>query len=366
MKYHVNNDGVPGRCGATVGTCPFGGDAQHYASAELAQKAFELSMAAHVIPESSKAVGKKPFDASSAKYDRPPYPIEGDTVVVSPNASAHSAAFRSYEGQLGTVRDFNGTSYSVEFPSGATVSGLHYSLISSAPDDADGWPSLEAHREAIGKMSIVSLEDEAVGIEESSMPKAQKAARLQMVREAEDAYHVKNYGFTKNKLAFDESSVKADIMKSWKSSIPLTEERLEKALASRKAQWEAEALTVPASSYEKNIPIRLIPVGSEVHLLHKALSSRGRLYGKVGTPQDNGPEWDSSTQAPTGKHDVVGRYRDVAGEWGYVSPNTTFDLGYVPQGKALSPRWNEANAEALKLSEAREQYARDRRSPRAF
>jgi len=44
-KYHVNDKGNPGNCKAVLGNCPFGGASQHYATKELAQQAFELSMA---------------------------------------------------------------------------------------------------------------------------------------------------------------------------------------------------------------------------------------------------------------------------------------------------------------------------------
>ena len=44
-KYHINDKGEAGICTATQGGCPFGGDAQHYSSAELARSAYELSMA---------------------------------------------------------------------------------------------------------------------------------------------------------------------------------------------------------------------------------------------------------------------------------------------------------------------------------
>lgn len=52
-KFHVNDQGIPGVCTAQV-QCRFGGDAQHYTSPEIAQKAYELSMASQSIPEPHK------------------------------------------------------------------------------------------------------------------------------------------------------------------------------------------------------------------------------------------------------------------------------------------------------------------------
>lgn len=50
-KFHINDKGDAGLCSAAAGRCPFGGEAQHYASKENAQKAFEMSMAANHFPE---------------------------------------------------------------------------------------------------------------------------------------------------------------------------------------------------------------------------------------------------------------------------------------------------------------------------
>lgn len=47
-KWHVNSDGNPGRCGATI-RCPFGGEADHYGSADEARQAYEEAMSA--VPE---------------------------------------------------------------------------------------------------------------------------------------------------------------------------------------------------------------------------------------------------------------------------------------------------------------------------
>jgi len=40
-KYHINNEGNPGACRARSKPCPFGGDRDHYSSAEEARKVFE-------------------------------------------------------------------------------------------------------------------------------------------------------------------------------------------------------------------------------------------------------------------------------------------------------------------------------------
>ncbi len=44
MKFHVNSNGEAGRCSATKGKCPFGGEDQHFSSADEARAAFEATM----------------------------------------------------------------------------------------------------------------------------------------------------------------------------------------------------------------------------------------------------------------------------------------------------------------------------------
>lgn len=46
MPYHINlMTGVPGKCKASQGRCPFGSADEHHATADEAQQAFEASMA---------------------------------------------------------------------------------------------------------------------------------------------------------------------------------------------------------------------------------------------------------------------------------------------------------------------------------
>lgn len=82
-KYHINEKGVPGVCSANI-QCRFGGDAQHYASPEIAQKAFELSMAGSTVPEAQK----KPAVAAP---------------IAAPKAAAPVERFRHPQGKLAEI-----------------------------------------------------------------------------------------------------------------------------------------------------------------------------------------------------------------------------------------------------------------------
>lgn len=53
-KYHVNNEGNPGPCGAEKGNCPFGGEEEHYSSFEDARMAYEQSMSQASVKKLSK------------------------------------------------------------------------------------------------------------------------------------------------------------------------------------------------------------------------------------------------------------------------------------------------------------------------
>lgn len=52
-KFHINpNTGAAGRCRAFAGECPFGGESDHYGSAEKARNAFEARMGGSFAPPS--------------------------------------------------------------------------------------------------------------------------------------------------------------------------------------------------------------------------------------------------------------------------------------------------------------------------
>lgn len=42
-KYHINHKGEAGRCSAEKGKCPFGGENEHYDTAQTARVAFEAN-----------------------------------------------------------------------------------------------------------------------------------------------------------------------------------------------------------------------------------------------------------------------------------------------------------------------------------
>lgn len=236
-KFHVNNAGEAGQCRATQGGCPFGGEAQHYESPEVAREAFELSMAGSQLPEASK----KTSDSSRAE--------------------AVEAAMR-------------GEWYSSDY------GDLDYK-------------------------DVVFDEEEILNHQKEFFKRNARISRLKMEGIDEAAYG---------------------------------------AMLQIKKVWEIAARTAPAKSYEQDVPIRLLPAGTEVNV---GKWKGDRIYKTVGLPVDNGDGH------------IVGKYRDVANEWDYVEPETTFNLAIVPLNKPVSPRWSAANAKAAEIKKQRDQYQQD-------
>ena len=60
-KFHINGNGEAGQCRAQAGGCPFGGEAEHFTTAEAARESFEARMGDEAHASTSKNDGKKPF-----------------------------------------------------------------------------------------------------------------------------------------------------------------------------------------------------------------------------------------------------------------------------------------------------------------
>jgi hypothetical protein len=54
-SYHIHpKTGTPGRCRVITGTCPYGGEFDHYASADEARAQFEYKMSGDILVSLSK------------------------------------------------------------------------------------------------------------------------------------------------------------------------------------------------------------------------------------------------------------------------------------------------------------------------
>lgn len=262
-KFHVTDKGEAGQCRAEKGGCPFGGDAQHYSSPEVARQAYELSMAG----EQFATVTKKPTTEKVVK--------------------AAEKLKNTLDERLGRNTD----------------QPLH--------------PNLPLSRE-----------------------------------DFDPALHE---GFEYDQVFYDEAKRRKEIAANIERRFPResdAQETVRKWLNSDYQQWRREARTEKAKSFEKNVPIRLIPTGSKVEVSqHTADRYSNKAYRAVGRPVEI-----------EGSGEIVGRYRDSMNEWDYVQPETTFNLGYVDPDKKIDSHWSDKNHEAERLAIVRSAYTETDRS----
>lgn len=69
-KFHINNSGEAGACSATKGNCPFGGEDDHFTSAEAARAAYEKTMAPAILSTVSIPAKDRAFRVPTASFTR--------------------------------------------------------------------------------------------------------------------------------------------------------------------------------------------------------------------------------------------------------------------------------------------------------
>jgi hypothetical protein len=260
-KFHVNDKGESGQCRAEKGGCPFGGEAQHYSSPEIARQAYELSMAGEQIATIKKAPSEKVVKAA------------------------------------------------------------------------------EKLKETL---------DERLG-------RNNRPPHLPLSREDYDpALHE---GFEYDEVFYDEAKRRKDMIARVERRFPYetnTEETVRKWMNSDLQHWLRAARFEKAKSFEKNVPIRVIPTGSKVEVTqHTTNRYSNKAYRPVGRPVE-----------VEGTGQIVGRYRDSMNEWDYVEPDTTFNLGHVDSDKKIDSHWDAENLAAKRLAMVRGVYTQTDRTKR--
>jgi len=61
-KFHINGNGEAGQCKAQAGGCPFGGESEHFTTAEAARDAFEARMSEGAHASTSKKADKPTYE----------------------------------------------------------------------------------------------------------------------------------------------------------------------------------------------------------------------------------------------------------------------------------------------------------------
>jgi len=363
-KYHINSKGEAGKCSAQAGNCPFGGEHQHYDTAEKAQKAFELSMAGSTLPKAEKRVESTALPVLTKTVREPgEHPYEE---VSRPDGTAlGTVTYRDgfyiaavHNGRApSNIGSFNGRAEALVALSNNGGAGQVQAngkvLGGTRPLQYDA----ARYQQTLDGKNLRQLQEEKDSLLRSSMSREERTSRLEAVQATLDSYFEKNYeGFQEFDLRFNEQKHLDDLSDPQKAPawVDATDEKKRDHVERIRKEWLAKARTAPAKSYEEGVPIRLLPVGSEVNAPWTAGSKGYAPYRKIGTPVDNGPIMDKDGN-PTKSHDIVGRYWDGQ-QWDYVDGDTTFNTAMVPAGKRLSPRWSAANAKAAKLSVMREKY----------
>lgn len=184
----------------------------------------------------------------------------------------------------------------------------------------------------------------------SQVPEASKKVVEKELTPEEQFSPEKYGGFSYKEVVFDDKARRDKWLHFFRQNARVSKTTMEGAKQNasdsfwrEKRDWNNMARTEPAKPYEMNVPIRLIPTGSQVKIGY----SWDQTMRTVGVPVDNGDG------------DVVGKYKDIANEWDYVQPETSFNLGSVPSDKKVSPRWFAANTRAANLKAAREKYLKD-------
>lgn len=106
-KYHVNSKGEAGACSATKGRCPFGGENEHFTSAEAARSFFETNQEAALAGARKASAKLKPSSPPKTKN-------QFDTAVasiplVSESKVIQAPAISDNEGYLGGRRYLGAT-----------------------------------------------------------------------------------------------------------------------------------------------------------------------------------------------------------------------------------------------------------------
>lgn len=67
-KYHINGDGEAGTCTATKGSCPFGGEDDHFTSVDAARASYEQTMAPVTFSKATLPAKDRPFRVPMASF----------------------------------------------------------------------------------------------------------------------------------------------------------------------------------------------------------------------------------------------------------------------------------------------------------
>lgn len=163
--------------------------------------------------------------------------------------------------------------------------------------------------------------------------------------------------FEYDDVFFDEQNVREEAYlgsTASESHDPVAEDHLlemaQMAVDRKRATWENAARTEPATQFEKNVPLRLIPAYSTVQIQART-ESGGRIEGQKVTRPIGQPVFDEDEDR------WIGRYVNAYNEWQNAEAEDTFDTEHVPFTGTLNPNWEEENDIAKRLATVRAVYS---------
>lgn len=412
-KFHLNDKGEAGQCRATQGGCPFGGEAQHYSSTEKARTAYEASMAAEQIPTTVKKTatsrGENAFRPESPKlplsredfnpalnenfeYDEVFFdeqdvreqsylnstageshdPVAEDDLLEMAQLAvdrkraaweswARTEPARPFEKNvpLRLIPAYSTVQIQARTENGGRLDGQWVARPVGQPvfDEAEDrwigryadayneWRSAEAdatfdtaHVPSNGELNPNWEEENEIAKRLATVRAAYSETGSSQTLTSEN-YNSKDWdGVSLMDLKFSEQTLLDRAVQQG-----VSEERARAFVAAKKKRWEGQARTEVASSNEDAVPVRLIPVGAEV-----AVSER----------DDSGNVKIGKMMAPFIRDDakVVARVNAGGTILSYDS-DEVINVGYIPDGKKLSPLWKKPNEAAVRIKEQRARVA---------
>lgn len=195
-------------------------------------------------------------------------------------------------------------------------------------DDAQHFPNPEAARKSY----------------ETSMAAQTVATVSKHDKITADNYDASRFGgFSYDEITFDEERIREQIREetlAGRSNI--SPERLERdvdyMLRMKKVKWDAEARKGPVKAGDKKVPLRLVPVGSNIS------STYGYSDGMVYPPENKNDE-------------LKAKYLDGQNNVQYTDANTTVTVHRVPSHGESPNEFALANLAAGELSRQRARFA---------
>ena len=239
MKFHINAAGEAGKCKATKGNCPFGGEAEHFTSAEAAREHYEKQMgdSTSSLSKAKKSISTMPRDQRFDVVDFYDYKKEEvrlselrTTGFQDGTIDELNVAWQDLWRARGDARDLTKNRVAAVLESGFTGS-LKDAISSGVVDKGSDKKDLsDNERNAIGVISelpskyqekfynlpVAYLKSFASDKPDSALP----TAGMKKLLDVAEAVHAKNPEFAPSRLQVTPRAARSEFNKPGTFSIP--------------------------------------------------------------------------------------------------------------------------------------------------